>query len=69
MGVYIMLDHCNFDWQPEEVKQVESYWQGGLPIERIAKIVKRPVKEVFLLLYDRAELGHIRGREGGIFGA
>jgi hypothetical protein len=68
-GIYIALDHCNLDWKPKDVHKVEQLWNDGASIEEIAKEIKRPVKDVFCLLYDRAELGFIESRKGGIFGA
>lgn len=59
----------NLDWEPHEVVLVEELWNRGLPIEEIAKKTKRPVKEVFILIFDRAEQGRIEPRKGGIFGA
>lgn len=68
MKYYIALDHCNLDWVPEDVQKVEQLWNEGLSITEIARTVKRPIKDVFLLIFDRAELGFIEEREGGIFG-
>lgn len=65
---YIALDHANLDWRPADVKKVERMWNHGEPIKKIARSVKRPIKDVFILIFDRLELGFIKEREGGIFG-
>lgn len=66
--IYIALDHCNLDWTNQKVNLVEEMWNNGDSIILIAKKVKRPVKEVFILIYDRLELGFIKPRKGSILG-
>lgn len=66
--IYIALDHCDLDWLPQQVLLVENMWNKGASIEEIAIKVNRPIKEVFILLFDRLELGKISERKGGIFG-
>lgn len=66
--IYIALDHCNLDWTYQEVNLVEKMWSSGDSILIIARKVKRPIKDVFVLIYDRLELGYIKPREGSIFG-
>lgn len=65
---YIALDHANLDWKPKDVHRVEIMWNNGLSLKEIARNIKRSHKDTFLLIYDRLELGHIKKREGSVFG-
>jgi|GEM_PF-5299853 len=66
--IYIALLHCDLDWTEKEVAFVEKMWKGGYSITDIAKKVRRPIKDVFVLIYDRAELGYLKPRKGSVFG-
>lgn len=66
--LYFALDHCNLDWKHNQVVLVEEMWNRGESIKEIARLVRRPTKEVFVLIYDRLELGLIKPRKGSIYG-
>lgn len=67
-GLYIALCDLNFDWKPNQLVLVEEMWKRGESIEEIARLVRRPVREVLVLIFDRLELGYIKPRKGSIFG-
>lgn len=67
-GLYIALNECNFDWKHNQLVLVEEMWNRGESIKEIARLVRRPIQEVFILLYDRLDQGYIQPRKGSIFG-
>lgn len=68
MALYIMLQDYDFSWKSKEIEAVKTQWAEGVPINRMAASIKRPIKEVFLLIYDLLESGQIEEREGSIYG-
>ncbi|MGY5350240.1 hypothetical protein [Bacillus subtilis] len=68
MALYIMLQDYDFSWKSKEIEAVKMQWAEGVPINEIAASIKRPIKEVFLLIYDLLDNGQIEKREGSIYG-
>lgn len=66
--IYIALDDMNLDWMPADVKLFDQLWKEGVPVKEIARKLKRPAKEVVILLYDRASKGKVKPRKGGLEG-
>lgn len=68
MSYYIALDNMNLDWEIDQVQKFDKMWREGLPINIIARRLKRPINEVAVLLFDRAEKGKVNPRTYGIRG-
>jgi len=66
--VYIACEELNFLWREQDVEKVERLWREGYDIRAIAKIVKRNVDEVAILIMDRARCGALKRRPTGVFG-
>lgn len=66
--LYFALDYCNLDWKQNQLVLVEELWKRGTPIDEIARLVRRPPREVFVLIFDRIDQGYIQQRKGSIFG-
>jgi hypothetical protein len=66
--MYIACEDMDFVWKEHQVVLFEEMWNRGMHIKDIAKMLRRPVDEVFILALDRARAGAIAKREGGIFG-
>lgn len=66
--MYIALENADFGWRDEQVEVVDQLWKDGAPIDEIAKLMSRPARDVFLLIFDRLESGRLKEREGSIFG-
>lgn len=66
--LYFALDYCNLDWKQNQLVLVEEFWKRGTPLDEIARLVRRPPREVFVLIFDRIDQGYIQQRKGSIFG-
>lgn len=66
--LYFALDYCNLDWKQNQLVLVEELWKRGTPLDEIARLVRRPPREVFVLIFDRIDQGYIEQRKGSIFG-
>ncbi|MGG3662541.1 hypothetical protein [Bacillus gobiensis] len=66
--LYIALENADFVWREEQVKEVDKLWKDGEPLDAIAKLMGRPKRDVFLLIYDRLDTGKLSRRRGSIFG-
>ena len=66
---YICFLDLNLAWMPEEMEKVKRYWEYGLPLWEIVRLLSgRYELEVVLLLLDLAEKGKLKPREGGVLG-
>lgn len=62
----IILDRRDFAWKPADIIRFREMWGKGVPGAKIAKILRRPEKDVFLLWVDQYfEEGEIDDRPGG----
>ncbi|GAA2775249.1 MULTISPECIES: hypothetical protein [Bacillati] len=67
-NVYLACDEMDFTWGTEDVFQFEEMWKKGEDIHSIAKELKRDPDELAILAIDRARLGRIKRRPGGLLG-
>lgn len=67
-SVYLACDELNFTWRGNEVIQFEEMWGKGEDIQVIANEMKRDPDELIILAIDRARLGRIIQRPGGLLG-
>lgn len=65
---YIPLEDLNWEWLTRDIAIVIGLWKQGEPIDRIAKLVRRSVDEVAILLMDLRRNGLIELRKGGVLG-
>lgn len=65
---YIVCEHFDFVWQEEQVFDFECQWSEGRTLKEMAQYFKRTPEEVLLLALDRAKIGMIKPREGGLIG-
>lgn len=65
---YIACEDLDFHWTKEEVFDFECMWYEGKTLLEIAEYFNRPDMEILLLAADRADLGRIKPREGGLLG-
>lgn len=68
LNTYIACEDIDFTWCTTEVRLFDELWQQGLSIVVIANKLEREVDEVVMLVIDRARVGAIDCRTGGIFG-
>jgi hypothetical protein len=68
LNLYICCESLDFTWDLAEIEEFEEMWKMGIPLDYIAQNFGRKNEEVALLVMDRARLGHIQPREGGMFG-
>lgn len=66
--VYIACEDIDFIWREQDVDEVERMWREGYDIRAIAKVLRRHVDEVTVLIIDRARRGTIKRRPMGVFG-
>ena len=67
--LYIACADFDFTWTKLEVERAVKFWGYGLPVDKIAEKLGRPITDTFVLLYDLAEQGKVDPRPGGIFGS
>lgn len=65
---YIPLEDLNWEWLTRDISIVIELWQQGEAIDRIAKLVRRSVDEVAILVMDMRRRGLIEIRKGGVWG-
>ncbi len=65
---YIACDDWNFSWTSGELESFNLLWREGKPIWEIARQIRRPIKEVAILIMDLAERRVIEERTRGVFG-
>lgn len=65
---YIVCENFDFVWQEEQVFDFECQWHEGKTLKEMAKYFKRTPEDVLLLALDRAKLGTIKKRKGGLIG-
>lgn len=66
---YIPLEDLNWEWRTRDIAIVIVLWKQGDPIDRIAKLVRRSIDEVAILLIDLRRKGLIELRKGGVYGS
>lgn len=66
--LYTACEQYDFTWTQAEVYRAKNLWRNGDDLATMARKLKRPPAEVFLLLLDLADRGKIPARENGIYG-
>lgn len=52
-NIYIALEDVDFVWDERQIHEVESMFHAGATTKDIARMVKRPLKDVIVALLDR----------------
>ncbi|GGD05188.1 helix-turn-helix domain containing protein [Pontibacillus salipaludis] len=68
MSIYIAHEEAGFDWNNEDVKRFQEYWNQGYSIVAIAKMLRRTQLDVALLGLDQTVKGLVSKRYGGALG-
>ncbi len=67
LNIYVACDFIETFWPINEFKSVVDYWNEGLSLEEISKMISRTEDEVSLLIIDLAEYTKvIQKRDRGI---
>lgn len=64
---YIACERFNFQWCETQVMEFDRLWKQGLSRWDLAQHFDRDMREIDMLIYDRAELGKIKPRKNGIY--
>ncbi|WP_062105230.1 hypothetical protein [Bacillus niameyensis] len=65
---YIACQDVDFGWTMKKTLEFEKLWRKGKTLHEMSKHFRRPPVEILMIAVDRAMLGHIEEREGGLLG-
>jgi len=68
MKYYVVLEDLDFVWTKDDVNEFECLWVEGWTLEQLTEYFKRSQEEILTLALDRARLGGIKPRAGGLIG-
>lgn len=67
-NIYTALEDMDFTWSMSEVEKFDEYWNAGVALATVARILERDADECAILAMDRARQGKIHAREYGVYG-
>ncbi|GKV70264.1 hypothetical protein NCCP2716_27620 [Sporosarcina sp. NCCP-2716] len=68
--IYLLFEDADIKWKwiESELIRFRELWKEGKGIKELASEFRTNQKSIALAVMDQAEAGHIRQRDGGLFG-
>lgn len=65
---YVACQDLDFLWTKSQLKEFESHWNEGRKLDEMSRYFQRSPEELLILALDRALIGRIKPRKGGLIG-